>query len=230
MPEPIVPNPGDGTEIVPPVAPTPEPVIQPPAPPAPTPEPDYKEKFSASSRENQILLERLKAMEEAGKETTKEPTDSELKTAFPSWDLFDDTQKELARRTFGAERTATNATRIAQTLQSDREWNTSIELATSSDPALQGKEQAFKQFALKPQYKNVPMDVLISAFLQKNGAAAPPPTPQPAPKPGLEPGNGGPRTPDKPKTYTAVEMKTIRETDYRRYMEIVKSGKYDPEV
>jgi hypothetical protein len=229
MPEPIVPNPGDGTEIVPPVAPTPEPVIQPPTPPAPT-EPDYKEKFSESSRENQLLLNRIKVLEDAGKEPTNAPTESELRTAFPSWDLYDDTQKELARRTFGSERTASNAVRIAQTLQSDREWNTSIELAISSDPALQGKEQAFKQFALKPQYKNVPMDVLIGAFLQKNGAAAPTPTPAPAPKPGLEPGNGGPRTPDKPKTYTAEEMKTIRETDYRRWMEIVKSGAYTPEV
>lgn len=225
-----LPNPNPGTE------PEKENLPNPPEPPKePTPPAvDYEKKFAESSRENQLLRERMAAEERARQELTKDPTESELRAAFPSWDLYDDTQKEFARRTFGAERTASTAARIAQELQQDRAWNTSIELAISSDPALQGKEQAFKQFASKPQYKNVPMDVLISAFLQKHGAAAPPttpPAPAPAPKPGLEPGNGGPRTPDQgPKKYSGEELRTIRETDQRRYEEIIKSGQYDDEL
>jgi len=187
---------------------------------------DYEKKFKESSRENQILHERLKAQEEAGKELTKEPTDSELRTAFPSWENYDETQKEFARRTYGAERTALNAQRIAQQMQSERAWNTSLELALSSNDALQGKEQAFRQYASKPQYRNVPMDVLVDAFLGKQGS----PPPKPTPKPGLEPGSGGPRTPEKPKTLSTEELSKLRQNDPKAYQDYLKKHPIDLDV
>ncbi len=70
------------------------------------------------------------------------------------------------------------------------------------------------------------MDVLTAAFLQKSGASTPP-APKPTPKPGLETGNGGPRTPEKPKSLSAVELKTLRETNPQGYAEYVKTHDID---
>jgi hypothetical protein len=182
---------------------------------------DYEKKFAESTRENQLLQEKLKAQEAARQELTKEPTDSDLKAAFPSWELMDDTQKELARRTYAAERTAQSTRQIVEGQQLEREWNTNIELVVSSDPALQGKEQDFRQYASKPQYRNIPMDVLVASFLQKQGGA--PPAPRTTPKPGLETGNGGPRTPEKPKQLSADDLALLRKTDEKAYMDYVKT-------
>ena len=230
MSEPIQ-TPQEGAEHVEQPTITPAEPIQ-PTPPTPKPEEtvDYwKNQASASARENTLLREAEERRQKAEQELTKEPTDSELRAAFPEWDVMDDFQKRMARETTDAKRLAARAVKTSEELANERSWNTSIELAVSSNPSLQGKEQAFRQFALKPQYRGVPMELLVDSFLQKN-APAPTPTPKPAePKPGLETGNGGPRVTETSKKYTAEELKTIRETDYRRYMEIVKSGQADLE-
>jgi hypothetical protein len=197
---------------------------QPPA--APAAPIDYEKKFAESTRENQILSARLAAEEQKRQELTKEPTDSELRTAFPSWDLMSDTEKDLARRTIGAERAAKNATQFAEEQKQERSWNTSIELAASSNPALQGKEQAFSQFASKPQYRGVSMDILVDAFLQRS---APAPAPATTPRPGLEPGNGGPRTPEKPQTLSAEQLKLLRTSDPKEYEKYLKTHDIDIE-
>ena len=75
-----------------------------------------------------------------------------------------DTEKRLATRTLGAERTAGKAAQTAQELQAERSLNTSIDLVLASNTALQGKEQAFRQYVLRPQYKGVPMDVLVGCL------------------------------------------------------------------
>src|ERR1019366_5507749 len=108
---------------------------------------DYAQKFADSTRENQLLRERIAAEEKARQESTKEPTDSDLRTAFPEWDLMSDTEKRLANRTLRAERIGGQAAQQVQEINSDRSWNTSIELAVASNPTLQGKEQAFRQYA-----------------------------------------------------------------------------------
>jgi len=198
----------------------PDPVTPPAEPSQPTPPPvDYEKKFAESARENQILQEKLKAQEAARQELTKEPTDSDLRAAFPDWDSLDDFQKNIARRTYNSERTAKRAVQTTEQLTQERAWNTSIELAISSDSSLQGKEQAFRQYASKPQYRNVPMDVLVSAFLQKNGGEPPKPTP----RPGLEPGSGGPRTPERPQTLTTEALSALRTTNPKAYQDYLKT-------
>lgn len=202
------------TEVVPPVTP-------PPAEPAPaTPPIDYEKKFAESSRENQLLRDAETARVKAEQELTKEPTESELRTAFPEWDGLTDFEKKMARGNFTATKLAAASARKADEIASDRSWNTSIEIALTSDPALQGKEQAFKQFASQPKYKGTDMDLLISAFLQKNPSAPARPA---TPKPGLEPGNGGPRTPDKPQLLSSTDLKTLRETDEKAYLAYIRT-------
>jgi hypothetical protein len=213
MPEPIQ-TPEDGTEVVPPVALPPE-----GTPPA-APVVDYEKKFQESSRENQLLRDAQAARERAEQDLTKEPTDSELRSAFPDWDNLDDFQKNLARRTFNSERIAQRAAKTSQELAAERAWTTSVELTIHSNASLQDKEQAFRQYASQPKYRNVPMDVLVDAFLQKNGGT---PAPKPTPKPGLETGNGGPRTPDRPKLMSSTELQTLRKSDEKAYLAYIKT-------
>jgi hypothetical protein len=181
-----------------------------------------------------MLRERIKVLEATGKESTKEPTDSDFRTAFPDWDLVDDSQRAVYRRIYNAERAALNAQQIAAEAREERARNTSIELAISSTPALQGKEQAFRQFASRPQYKGIPADVLVKAFFGDLGTSpAPsptPPAPAPESRPGLEPGNGGPRTPDAPKTLSAEELEILRKSDYKAYEAYIKTHEIKVEI
>lgn len=219
MPE-VDPNLPTEPGTVPPVTPEPEqPPVQPTVPPV-----DYEKKFADSTRENQLLRERIAAEEKAKQESIKEPTDSDLRTAFPLWDSMSDTEKELARRTVRAERIGGNAAQLAQDLQAERSWNTSIELALASNNALQGKEQAFRQYASKPQYRGIPLDVLVDAFLQKNVT---PPAPVVTPKPGLEPGGGGPRETPKPKGLSTDELRALRTSNPKAYQDYIKTHDID---
>jgi hypothetical protein len=81
--------------------------------------------------------------------------------------------------------------------KADRRWNTDLELTIAQKPALQGKEQAFKEFAKKPTHRGTPLETLVSAFLFES-SSNPSPTPAPTSPPGLLPSNGGPRGPEKP--------------------------------
>jgi len=195
-----------------------------PSQPTP-PEPDYKEKFSQSTRENQLIVEENKALKAqlAERNLTKEPTDSELQAAFPAWEAMSETERSLARRTLAAERIAGNAVSSLDEIKAERSWNTTIEVAIASNNALQGKEREFRQYASR--YKNTSMDVLVPAFLQSQGAAqrASNPTPGPA-RPSLLPGTGGPKTPDKPKKLTADELRTLRKTDEKAYTAYIKAN------
>jgi hypothetical protein len=184
----------------------------------------WKQKFSDSSREAQLLVEAERQRQQAQQELTKDPTDSDYRAAFPDWDLLDDSQKADKRRLLNAERTASKAVQIAQQLQSKESWNTSLELAIASTPALQGKEDAFKKFASKPQYRNVPTELLVSSFL---GNTAPADAPTSTPRPALLTGNGGPRTSEKPQHISAADLSALRKSDEKAYIAYVKTHPID---
>jgi hypothetical protein len=194
------------------------PATEPATPPA---GPTAEEKFAASTRENQILTARLAAFEDekARRELTNTPTDSDLKAAFPEWEYMSATEQRLARESFTARRTSEVLLAKENEREADTRWNTDLELSAAKYPSLLGKEQQFKQFANKKQYRGTPIEVLVNAFLH-TASTATPSTPTPA-APGLEPGTGGPKTPEKPKLLTAADLKTLRETDsaaYRKYI------------
>jgi hypothetical protein len=186
----------------------------------------WKEKFSQSSGEANILREAERRRQEADKELTKEPTDSDFRTAFPEWETLDESQKADKRRIFNAERASYEARQIAKELQDERSKNTSIELAIASNSALQGRESQFRQFASRPQYKNVPVELLADAFLGKH-PAEPAPTQAPVQRPSLLTGTGGPKTPERPTTLSGDELKQLRERDPRAYADYVKTHDID---
>jgi hypothetical protein len=136
-----------------------------------------------------------------------------------------ETEKMLARRTFNSERVSQSALATTSQFKQEREWATNIELA-STDPAILGKETAFKKYASKPQYRNVPPEVLVSAFL---GTLSP--DPKPAPKPsGLLPGNGGLREIPKPQGLSADELGALRQNNPREYEKYIRTHTIDIDV
>jgi hypothetical protein len=216
---------------------TPQPESEPAVPPtksnvppeAPADPVDYERKFAESTRENQILAAQLEQERQrnARRELTNQPTDPELQAAFPEWDLMTDTEKRLARTSFTAQRLASSVHQDREQEKADRQWNTDLELTIAQNPSLQGKELAFKEFAKKPTRRGAPLETLVSAFLfeaSKVPSSTPSPTPAPTgPTEALPSGNGGPRSPDKPKLLTATELKNLRETNERAYREYVST-------
>ena len=152
MSEPIIQTPKEGTDPV-----KPETVTLPAEPAAPAaPAIDYEKKFKESSQENQLLRDAQATREKTAQELTKEPTESELKAAFPEWEQLTDFEKGLAKRTLASERLAAASATTAGELAAERSWNTSIELAVTSNDQLQEKAQAFRQFANQPKYQELP--------------------------------------------------------------------------
>lgn len=225
------PNPGNGTEPkkedLEPKPPQPSAPADPipPAPPADTV--DYEKKFSESTRENQILMEQNKKLQDDLKrrETTNEPTDSELQAAFPEidWELADAATKRLARETFHTRKISEALLEKENAREADAKWNRDIDFAIAKTPELDGRGDAFKEFANKPSHRGVATDILVDAFLNRTKPAMDKPNPNPAPKPGLEPGNGGPRTEEKPQVLSGAELKKLRESDGEKYREYIKT-------
>jgi hypothetical protein len=200
-----------------PTPPTPEPIEE--------PKNDYEKKFSESTRENQILQAQLEEerKKNARRELTKEPTDSELRQAFPDWDEMTPTEQRATRIAFQADKRSQAIVVEREAEKAEREWNEGLEDTVLAHPELDGKETAFKDFAKRPSHRGAPMDVLVDAFLHKSGA----PSPAPKPKQGLEPANGGPRASETKPKYTAEEMTAIQKSDSKKYREMLLAGEFD---
>lgn len=226
MPDPNLPP---ETDEQPETVTTPQPESEPTVPPTPEPAPaadpiDYKEKFTQSAREAQVLAAQLEQerQKNARRELTTEPTDSELLAAFPEWEIMTDTEKRLARETFTTKRIASSLHQEREQEKAERQWNTDLELTIAQNPSLQGKEMAFKEFAKKPTHRGAPLATLVSAFLFES-SSIPSATPTPTPQPGLEPGNGGPRGPEKPQLLSADQLKQLRESDEKAWREYIST-------
>jgi hypothetical protein len=180
---------------------------------------EYRTKFGASTTENQIAQDRLKQFE-SQRESNNDPTEAELRAVFPSWDIYTDSEKELARGQLHTRRMSESAVRSQKDRDAKEKFDRELEIAIASNPSLEGKERAFKEFANKPTHRGASTDVLVDAFLHRSGAVT---TPRRDPTPGLEPGSGGPKEPAKPKELSAGDLKKLRETNYDAYLEYVKT-------
>jgi hypothetical protein len=209
---------------------TPQPVSEPTVPPTPPLEPaadpaqppiDYEKKFAESTREAQILAAQLEAerAKSARRELTNEPTDSDLRAAFPEWEYMSEPEKRSATMAFKADRRSAQLEAEREAEKAERSWQNDLELAVAAHPELGAKAREFKDYASKPSHRGAPVDVLIKAFLHDT-PAPPPATPS---TPALEQGNGGPRTIEKPKLISPEELKTLRESDPNGYREYVKN-------
>lgn len=219
-------TPDNGTVQVPEEPTTPQEPDSEPTTPSPEPQQPqdetntvefWKAKATAQAQENIVLNGKVRDYE-TRRESTTEPTEAEIRKAFPSFDYMSDEGKELARATYRTQR-ETQATRQAlERREAEDKWNRTLEQAVIANTSLEGKERAFKEFASKPSHRGAPVDVLVAAFLHTSGSSEPV---RREPQPGLEIGSGGPKEIATKKGLSAIELKNLREGDpeaYRKYV------------
>jgi len=207
--------------------------------PAPAPEPekkevDWKEKFSSSARRNQVVEAQYEALQNIVRDITKEdrPTDDEMRSSDPDWDIRSDFEKNLAIKTEALSRA--NKRADLEMLRIKEEGKRKLEVAKiiDSEPRLKGKEDAFEAFASDPRNSMAPANVLLNAFLFDAGAAPVTPSPSPAapvpsPVPTLGRGNpsgGRPPAPRNPGERSPEELKALRKHDPKAYNEAIRKG------
>lgn len=84
-------------------------------------------------------------------------------------------------------------------------------------PVLKDKWAEFEDFRLDPENQGMNLRTAAKAFLVEQGLYE-------AKRPGLEKPTGGPKQPA-PVGYTADDVKNLRETNFKKYSELLKDGK-----
>jgi hypothetical protein len=210
-----------------------------PASPEVQPEPQaepYKEKFVHSQRESILNHERVKVANAQIEQLTKQdtPTDDAMRQLYPSWDELNDITKTALIKTEAAEMRARKIEVQQQAILDRQSLEDQLEEVMDKPEfgKLRGREAEFKRFAMKKENRGISAETLIRAFLFDGTEDTPTPPPSepapPAPKAeGLPVGSGGPRGDLKPKKISLEEASKIRETDNKRYMELVKAGQIE---
>jgi hypothetical protein len=229
--ETVVTTPQDGQD---PVAPEPIEVVTPAAPTGeapedvtpPQPEVVPKEKFVASQRESILNHERVQVANTRIQELTNTdtPTDEAMRRLYPEWDQLDDYNKKvLIRQETTAMQNAKLAAQNQEILARQQLEDQLEDIADKPEFAkLQGKEAEFRRFAKRKENQGIDVAVLAKAFLF-DGSDEPTPAPAtPAPREALPAGSGGPRESLKSKKISLAEAEIIKQTDYKRYIKLVK--------
>lgn len=191
---------------------------------------DYKKKFVESAREAQILHAKNKKINEALEKAVKspEPEENELKKEYSDWDVMSDFEKKLARDNFRNTKRFQALEQIAVEGKNLEEWQTKVDgfiddpKTLVDNPLLDGKQDDFKLFATKPTRRGLDFEDLVSAFLYNASK-------KPKSKKGgmFETGSGGTNVKSKSSKLSAKEAKTLRETDYGKYKELLLAGKLE---
>lgn len=195
-------------------------------PVTPSPTIDYKEKFSNSSREAQILAQKLKETEALlGKLTSENiPSDEEIARTVPGYEYMSDGEKYLVKRQMAVENESRRTTLTTERKRLQDEYKQQIDTMVVSDPRLKGKEDAFREFISKPSRAGVDGETLLSAFLFDANASAPSTTTPPT-RPGLARGVGGSQinSPEQNKSgYTEEQIAFMRKNEPKKYMDLVR--------
>jgi len=220
---------------VPSPSPSPDAPSPSPSPPAPSPSPSpgpYKKKFIESSREAMVIRSQSKKVNEAIDQASQlsDPTEEELRVQYPEWDDMTETEKKLATTNFKNDKRFQLIHSAAQEGKNIEEWNTKVDTfigdpkTLADNPELEGKQEDFKIFAMKPTRRGIPFEDLISAFLYDVTRDMKPKKKQMFPA-----GSAGPSDKVKPKSdkISLEESRVLRQNNYPKYLEYLKAGKID---
>lgn len=213
-----------------PAAPSPSPS---PAAPSPSPSPEpYKKKAIEQGRENIVLHGKIKKTNDAIDQAAAlaEPTEEELRVAYPEWDDMTTVEQKLAKENL---KNSKKFQIIASARQEERgveEWNGKVDAFLQDPktlvtyPELEGKLEDFALFSTKPTRIGVPFDILVSAFLHDATKDM-----KPKKKEMFPSGSAGPTGKPKPKTdkIGLDEARRLRETNYPEYVKKLREGKID---
>ena len=185
-------------------------------------------KFSESSREAQILMQKNKQYEDRiNSLTSHNVNDEELREAYPDWDLLNDETKRAYRDIYSTKKATAATNKLVMDMYEERKWNEDFAKTVESHPDLKGREAEFKQYAYKPTHKGVNLEVLAKSFLFDVKPPAPAKeTPKGA---ALEPGSAGQNSTPPKQKLSAEDIAAIRTNNPSLYREMLASGKIRPE-
>lgn len=89
-------------------------------------------------------------------------------------------------------------------------------------PVLKGEWDNFEKFREDPDNKGMSLKTAAKAFLTEKGLLG-----NSGPRTGLERPTGGDRTPVQTGKMSAADAKKLRETDYKKYVEMLRKGLID---
>lgn len=228
VPPVVTPNPdeNDGGE---------KPPVTPPADGEPPEEDEttkLKKKLSASASENQIIYAQNQKMNDAIDKASEvaEPTEAELIQEFPDWEGMSQTEQKLAKASLHNDRRLKAITDASKDFKDLKQWQSKVNEFIDNpenltkNPLLEGKEDEFKLYALKPTRRGVDFDDLVAGFLYSHGAAKPKNKGQMFPT-----GSGGDKKPVTPKStkLSVAEAAQLRETNYTEYRRQLRAGNID---
>ena len=212
---------------------TPEEPKKPEEKPEEEEKPDYKKRYEDSSREAHILYSKTKkiteVIEKAG--DVPEPTEDELRSEYPEWDVMSDFEQKLAKKNMINDRKFDAIGEATKEFKDMETWGKKVDTfladpeTLSKNPALEGKEDEFKVFVSKETRRGVDFADLVSAFLYSEDQK-----PKVEHKGSMfETGTGGRNEKPKPKSdkINAEESRRLRITDYKKYLEYLKAGKIE---
>lgn len=210
------------------------PVVTPPAPV--TPPVDYKKKFGESTRRNQIVESQFRELQKTLGDITKQeiPTEEEMKAIDPDWDYRSDFEKNLSIKTVVLERRQNHIFATIGNITKESELAEQISTFIDSHPELNGKDAEFYDFATAPKNKGADMEVLLGAFLHKEGISKAPeadPNPLPPEKkkaPSLArstPTGGNLNKKPKDSLYSDEELTEMRTKNPKKYFQLIRQGK-----
>ena len=242
---PVIPTPPEPTPsvtpepVVTPAPVTPEPEVVVPVNPNPTtptpsvtPEPDWKQKFTASSREVQVQGFKNKEIQQAVDLASQipEPSDEDMIKEYPSWEEMTDSEKKTAKQVVLANRRFELVQDATDKFKAVDDWNTKVDSFVNdpkilnAHPELEGKTDEFKAFASKPSRRGIDLEDLLLAFQGEQSKIAP------VHHTGAMFETGSPAAHvelPKPKDdkLSAEEGRNLMKTDYRKFKEMLKAGK-----
>jgi hypothetical protein len=148
----------------------------------------------------------MRKAEEDKRKALEEEVQTLKTTTLPDTDVFSDEGKMLKDKITGVEAQI-------EALREERE----LERVHNRYPELKDKSAEFDEF--RKDYPRHKLENVAKLFLVEHDL-----TPTQEPRKGLEQPSGGSKTPIQTGT-SAEEVKTLRETNYRKYMELVQAGK-----
>ncbi len=191
-----------------------------------------KKKSSASARENQKIYAKNRVINKALVEADEipEPTEEELTREFPDWDVMSETEKVFAKETVISRSWRQKISEAKEQASKIEKWNEAVDTFVE-DPKtlvdnqeLEGKTEEFRTFATEETNNSVPFNILVAAFLHEQSKGK-----QSHKGKMFENGSGGPNEKPTLKSdkITLEEARTLRETDYTKYREMLMAGKIE---
>lgn len=196
---------------------------------------DWKERYAQSTREALLIKSKNDKLAQAydKAQALPEPTEAELTQEFPDWENLSEFERKVAKKTLLNDRRFALIEGVRQEFKDVEAHNKKVDAFIEDPktlikyPDLEGKAEAFKVFAAKPNRQGVEFADLVSSFLYKvsqervkhKGKM-------------FEDGDGGSKERRMPKStkLTLDQAAVLRKTNYKEYVKQLRSGNIEDEV